>query len=299
MKVKLLLVAIVLSTYSCVKKSLDVEKPTFDTPVTFSGQTADAMTLTWAAKDDLSKDEDLSYKVVYSMSDNISTEADAEANGTVLMDWTINTLTANMTSLNMVTTYYVTVLVRDEKSNTALSSGSSSTLCAGKTIFLASVPNGNFGGPSGADTVCTAQKPVGSTATYKALVVDFASRKACSFGTGTDDCKSTVTGRVNWVLGSNLTYCSSDFLKRVGTTNTNSYLTVPVSNSLSSTDGVFTGLNVNWGYSPSNCSDFASTTGLSTLGAPNGTVVSGTSSAFISNGSGACSAPGKIYCIEQ
>ncbi|MBY0452088.1 MAG: fibronectin type III domain-containing protein, partial [Bdellovibrionaceae bacterium] len=122
MKVKLLRVVIVLSTYSCVKKSLDVEKPTFDTPVTFSGQTADAMTLTWAAKDDLSKDEDLSYKVVYSMSDNISTEADAEANGTVLMDWTINTLTANMTSLDMVTTYYVTVLVRDEKSNTALSS---------------------------------------------------------------------------------------------------------------------------------------------------------------------------------
>lgn len=302
MKLKpvLLIAVMVLTTYSCVQKSLDVDKPKFDTPLTFSAQTANAMTLTWAAKDDQSKDKDLSYKIVYSLSDNISTEADVEANGTVLQDWTLDLSTFNMTGLDMVTTYYVTVLVRDEKSNTALSSGSSTTICAGKTIFLASVPNGNLGGVSGADTICTTQKPVGSTATFKALVSNLSVRQAC-YSTGlNDNCNSSSSTRINWVLGANTTYCSSDFIKRVGTTTANSILQVPVANTLgTSSDFVYTGLNSTWGNSSQNCSGFSGTGGVSEIGAPNGTVSGTSTSSFISNGSGGCNVAGKIYCVEQ
>jgi hypothetical protein len=301
LKPALLIAAMVLMIYSCEKKSLDVEKPTFETPVTFSAQTSNAMTLNWVAKDDLSKDEDLSYKVVYSLIDNISTEADADANGTVLQDWALNVLTANMTALDMVTTYYVTVLVRDEKSNTAVSTGSSATLCTGKAIFLATVPNGNLGAPSGADTICAGQKPAGfASANFKAMVVDIATRRAC-YVTGNDNCSSLgTTGRLNWVLGPSRTYCSSDYINRVGTTDANSYLNVPSPNSLSSTTvPVYTGLNAFWGTSTENCSAFSSTVSTSQLGTPNG-IENGTSQhSFITNGSGACTVAGKIYCVEQ
>lgn len=301
LKPALLIAALVLLTYSCVKTSLDIESPKFATPVAFSAQTANSITLTWGAKDDITKDEDISYKVVYSLSDNISTETDAEANGTVLLDWTINTLTTNMTSLSMATTYYISVLARDEKGNTAITSGSSSTLCAGKVIFLASVPNGNLGGVSGADTICTAQKPAGFTSSsFKALVVNLTTRQPC-FVTGTDNCSTIgTTGRLNWVLGSSTAYCSSDYKKLVGTTNANSYMSVPLPNSLASTTiAVYTGLTNTWGISNNNCAAFSNTGGTSEFGTPNGIVSGTTQTSFISNGSGACTSAGKIYCVEQ
>ena len=299
----LFIAVIVLSAYACTKKSLDVVNPNFSTPVTFSGQTADALTISWVATDgaDGTKDDELSYKVVYSLTDNISTEADVEANGTVLQDWTINSLTANMTTLDAVTIYYVTVLVRDSAGNTTISGGSASTLCAGKIIFLATVPNGNLSAPAGADTICNSAKPAGfSASTFKAMVVDLTTRRAC-FSTGNDNCGIIgTTGRLNWVLGASQPYCSSDYTVRVGTTNANSYLTVLAANTLSATTvPVYTGLNAFWGTSSENCSGFLSTASTSQLGTPNGTENGSTAHSFITNGSGACTVAGKIYCVEQ
>ena len=115
------------------------------------------MTLTWAASDESTIKAKITYKVLYSLSDNITNVADAEANGTILQDWTINLLTADMTSLTSGTTYYAAVLARDEEGNTGISSGSATTAalpCVGKIMFLATVTNGSFGGVSSADTVC-------------------------------------------------------------------------------------------------------------------------------------------------
>lgn len=297
----LVMAVIALATYSCVKKSKDVVTPTFNSGLSFTAETANSMTVSWSASDDITLATDLSYKVVYSLSDNISTVGDAEANGTVLQDWTINSLTVSMTSLDPVTTYYVTVMVRDEEGNTGIVTGSATTLCAGKTIFLASVTGGNLGGPSGADTICNSQKPAGlSAATFKAMVVDLSTRRAC-FNTGNDNCSLLgTTGRLNWVLGASRTYCTSDYKTRVGTTNANAYLSVLNSNTLSSsTIPVYTGLNAFWGTSTENCSAFSSTVSTSQLGTPNGLENGSTQHSFITNGSGACTTVGKIYCIEQ
>ncbi|MCX6126471.1 MAG: hypothetical protein NTV34_17185, partial [Proteobacteria bacterium] len=59
----------------------------------------------------------LQYKLVFSASDNISTVATAEANGTTVMDWTANTLVATKSSLVKNTTYYFNVIVKDAAGN--------------------------------------------------------------------------------------------------------------------------------------------------------------------------------------
>lgn len=302
LKPALIIATIILTTYACTKKEVeDLTSPIFGTAVTFSAQTSNSMTISWAATDDETPSADISYKVVYSLSDNISTLADAEANGTILQDWTINSLTANMTTLTAVTTYYVSVLARDMDSNTRISSGSSSTLCGGKIMFLATVPNGSFGGASSADTACNAQKPTGfSSSTFKAMLSDGTSRRAC-YSSGNDNCSMIGTaGRVNWVLGASQSYCTTDYTVQIGTTDTNAFLIVPYENTLaSSTTAVYTGLNSFWGSSASNCGGFASVSGTGILGSANGTENGSTQHTFISNGTGGCAGVGSIYCVEQ
>jgi len=76
--------------------------------------TATGFTLSWtAATDDDTAQNQLRYKVVRSLSNNISTAATAEANGTECMPWTANTTTTNITGLTAGTKYFVTVLVQD------------------------------------------------------------------------------------------------------------------------------------------------------------------------------------------
>jgi hypothetical protein len=59
----------------------------------------------------------LEYKGVYSTSGNISTAADAEANGTVIFDWTPDVESAGVTGLSPGTEYYFNILVRDAEMN--------------------------------------------------------------------------------------------------------------------------------------------------------------------------------------
>lgn len=123
--------------------------------------TTTSLTVNWgAATDSKTAQADLRYKLVMSTSNNIGDATAAEANGTLLLNWTANTLTKAVTGLNDETTYYFTVLVKnDDDLVTAYSSTTSKTLCDGKMIYLASVTSGNFGGKAGADTKCNAQEP--------------------------------------------------------------------------------------------------------------------------------------------
>ena len=158
--------------------TVDLETPSFSTAVSFSARTASTFTATWAATDNVTVASNLSYKVVSFSSNNITTVADALANGTIVQDWTVNSLTANFSALTDSTNYYVSVLVRDTDGNTGISAGATTTLCSGKAMFLATVPNGNLGGASGADGICAAQKPAGFTsATFRRCLLIAASDK--------------------------------------------------------------------------------------------------------------------------
>lgn len=89
--------------------------------ISITNQEPDSLTINWTkATDDISSQSSLEYKVVYSLSDNIDTLADAEENGTVARDWIKDIDTTTITSLDDLTTYYVNVLARDIGENNAI-----------------------------------------------------------------------------------------------------------------------------------------------------------------------------------
>jgi hypothetical protein len=89
--------------------------------LTFGGVTSSSIRVSWQkATDSMSAQTALTYKVVRSLSNNVQTVGDAEANGTVVQDWTADIATANATGLSAETTYYFNVLVRDEAGQKAV-----------------------------------------------------------------------------------------------------------------------------------------------------------------------------------
>jgi hypothetical protein len=291
----------------CQKKEEDAllassSAPTIGTAMVFSAQSGTGFTVTWgAATDEKTAAADLKYKLVTSASDNIATAADAEANGTVVLDWTADTLTATLTSLTPSTTYYVAVLVKNEADLVAIDSGSVDTLCSGKIMFLATTTDGNFGGAAGADALCNAQKPTGfSGSTFKAMLTDGTTRRAC-YVSGNDNCGlSHTTGRLDWVFTANETLCSSSYAKVVGTTDSEGLLSVPNTNTLSATDtSTFTGFNVAWGSSATNCAGWTTTSGTTIAGSANAKYDGRTNNDFIAASFPSCSSAGTIYCVEQ
>jgi hypothetical protein len=86
--------------------------------LTFSDVTSSSIRVSWQkAVDNVSAQTALQYKVVRSLSDNVQTVVDAEANGTLVQNWTTDIATASATGLIAGTTYYFNVLARDEANN--------------------------------------------------------------------------------------------------------------------------------------------------------------------------------------
>ncbi len=302
---KILLSLACLSALGCTKKAADAvlssvnaAAPVIGTAISFTNVTSTSLTIQWgAATDDVTAQADLSYKLLYSGSDNLTTLTDAETNGTVVFDWTANTLTANILSLSATTTYFFATLVKDADGNKALYSGSTSTLCSGKVIYLVSVSNGNLGGISGADSICNSNKPTGlSSSTFKALISDTSTRLACTGGGG--NCTSSSTGRADWPLPVSATLCSSDFTKKVGTTSSNAILTVSSTSLLASVSTkAYTGVNISWGpATTNNCADWTSSAGGQS-GTYGDAVLSGQD--FYAANSLTCNNAANIYCVEQ
>ncbi len=99
----------------------DLAPPEPGSGITFSDVGHAAMSVSWgAAADDRTAEALLEYKLVRSASGNISTVDDAEANGTTVMNWTADTLTAGASGLDPSTLYHFAVLVRDESGNKAV-----------------------------------------------------------------------------------------------------------------------------------------------------------------------------------
>ncbi len=106
------------------------------TAIVVSGIEDTSMTLTWgAATSGTTEQAGLEYKLVYSTDNNISTAEEAEANGTVALDWTVGALTKTVTGLSASTTHYFNVLVKDAVETVAYEAVSDSTTvnvsCAG------------------------------------------------------------------------------------------------------------------------------------------------------------------------
>jgi len=88
--------------------------------ISFLDIQATSCIIVWtAATDDKTSQSDLQYKLLRSTAANISNVTDAEANGTVVLDWAANTTLVTDTGLTAETDYYYNVLVKDEAENVA------------------------------------------------------------------------------------------------------------------------------------------------------------------------------------
>jgi hypothetical protein len=83
--------------------------------------TQTGLTLNWTiATDNTSSQANLQYLAYYSTSNNLSSVANVEANGTPVGSYTSNINTKNITGLTTATTYYFNVIVKDEANNKAI-----------------------------------------------------------------------------------------------------------------------------------------------------------------------------------
>ncbi len=86
--------------------------------ITTANVTSTSLTLNWTkATDTVTAQTSLQYKVVRSLSNNIDTVANAEANGTLVQNWTTDIATVNVSGLTANTAHYFNVLVKDSFGN--------------------------------------------------------------------------------------------------------------------------------------------------------------------------------------
>lgn len=162
-----------------------------------------------------------------------------------------------------------------------------------RLFVTSSTTNGNIGGVTGADTLCSsdANKPTDG-GTYKAVLVDASlNRRACSSANCT-----LVTENINWVLGANITYLRSLDGTVIFTTNSAGIFPFGTASASIDTgsDQYFTGLNSNWTLNGSHCTSWTSNTGSGRIGSSDQT--GGT---MIENGGGGCNTSKKLLCAEQ
>src|SRR6185503_3000211 len=97
-----------------------------------------SLTLNWTkATDDVSLQSALQYEVRRSAANNLDTVANAEANGTVVLGYTADIATANVTGLNPATGYYFNVIVKDAAGNKAVYATKNETTLADTTAPVA------------------------------------------------------------------------------------------------------------------------------------------------------------------
>src|SRR6185503_5815652 len=97
-----------------------------------------SLTLNWTkATDDVSAQSALQYEVRRSASNNLDTVANAEANGTVVLGYTADIATANVTGLDPATGYYFNLIVKDAAGNKAVYVTKNETTLADTTAPVA------------------------------------------------------------------------------------------------------------------------------------------------------------------
>ncbi len=237
--------------------------PAADAPSVGTAISTDAdylqMSLAWGeAADDVTATEELEYKIVsashYGSIDTIA-EADAIADSEdgLILDWSPNT-TEVTTNLDPDTNYFFNVLVRDGDGNLAIYDVAEDATLTPKSLFLASTPNGNLEGVSGADALCAAAENKPSAATFKAMISDGTTRIAC---TSSDCAGAGGFEHEDWVFANDTSYKRADTGAFVGYTDGVGLLQFPLSASLTD-DGteIWTGLTRNWTSTADTCDDW-------------------------------------------
>jgi hypothetical protein len=109
------------TAFGTTSSAVDVTSPTVGTPTLSTASiTSSGLTLNWtAATDNITSQANLQYLAYYSLSNNLSSVANIEANGTPVGSYTSNIITKNVTGLLSGTTYYFNVIVKDEANNKA------------------------------------------------------------------------------------------------------------------------------------------------------------------------------------
>lgn len=111
-----------------VNLSVEPPIPGASGELSFSNTTSESTMLIWnSAEDNVSTQNELEYKVVYSPEDNVDTLTNAEEYGIYRIDWMKDICSFEVESLTSNTTYYFNVLVRDEAGNTSIYKMSSVT----------------------------------------------------------------------------------------------------------------------------------------------------------------------------
>ncbi len=169
-----------------------------------------------------------------------------------------------------------------------------------KFIFITTgTYNGNRGGLSGADTNCANEKSNNysslPTGTYKAMLVDGVSRRACT----TANCGGGVSENSNWILKPSQSYYHPTTYALVFTTNAKSILDFPINSQLDTNATKFwwTGMDVDWTDPSDNCNSWAAT-GVTGYTGKGGELSVG----FISRGlagSTICTTNLHLVCVEQ
>jgi hypothetical protein len=136
---------VLLALTACGGNDVDSTPPTAGAAISLDGSQETSIDATWgAATDNRTVAADLEYQVMRSTSDNMSSVADALANGTIATTWTKNITASTLTGLQDGTTYYVTVLVRDGAGNMAVYSTMSTTTAAVVASTNLLCPDGKF-----------------------------------------------------------------------------------------------------------------------------------------------------------
>jgi hypothetical protein len=119
---------------------------------------------------------------------------------------------------------------------------------------------GNLGGIAGADAKCNASSQKPGSGTYKALIVDGTSRRAC----GSPNCSTGPSEHVDWVLRPNTEYRRSSDNAVIAIADTNGLLPFNLVNTISASSGqaYFSGLSADWRSDAlSNCGSWTSASG--------------------------------------
>lgn len=164
-----------------------------------------------------------------------------------------------------------------------------------KRIFVTTSAfyNGNLGGASGADTKCMTDASKPNSSTYKAMIADGSTRRACT----TANCSGGISENLGWVLLPNQAYVRSDGVTPIATTNSAAIFTFPLTNAIqASGTNIWTGLAIDFtNNGPGTCTGWTTTAGngsSGTSGATNNTSINAVASQ-------PCGGSISIYCIEQ